>query len=81
MLAGFALETENGEANAREKMIKKGFDFIVLNSLRDEGAGFGFDTNRITILDKDGKSIPFGLKSKHEVACDIVNFIVEKINA
>lgn len=81
ILAGFALETENGELNAREKMMRKGFDFIVLNSLKDEGAGFGFDTNRITILDKDGKSLPFGLKSKHEVACDIVNFIVEKINA
>jgi phosphopantothenoylcysteine decarboxylase/phosphopantothenate--cysteine ligase len=81
ILAGFALETENGEVNAREKMTTKGFDFIVLNSLKDEGAGFGFDTNRITILDKDGKSMPFGLKSKHEVARDIVNFIVEKINA
>lgn len=81
LLAGFALETENGELNAREKMIKKGFDFIVLNSLKDAGAGFGFDTNRVTILDKDGKSLPFGLKSKHEVARDIVNFIVEKIHA
>ena len=69
---GFALETDNEEDNAAVKLKKKNFDFIVLNSLNDEGAGFAHDTNRITIIDQDNKQTKFELKSKMEVANDIV---------
>ena len=72
ILAGFALETDNEMENAREKIRKKNFDFIVLNSLRDEGAGFKTDTNKITIIDKYNKSEKYELKSKRKVALDIV---------
>jgi phosphopantothenoylcysteine decarboxylase/phosphopantothenate--cysteine ligase len=82
---GFALETEQEEANAHEKMIRKNFDFIVLNSLNDAGAGFQVDTNKITILDSYGDKVSFPLKSKTEVAEDIVdvleNQIIKKIQA
>jgi phosphopantothenoylcysteine decarboxylase / phosphopantothenate---cysteine ligase len=71
-LAGFALESEEGSRYAKEKLVKKNFDFIVLNSLSDKGSGFAVDTNKITILTKDNKIIPFELKSKTEVAMDIV---------
>jgi len=64
LLVGFALETDNEEANAKLKMEKKNLDFIVLNSLRDKGAGFSTDTNRITILDKHNNILNFELKSK-----------------
>ena len=70
-LVGFALETCNGEENAIAKLEKKNLDFIVLNSLEDKGAGFGCDTNKVTILTRDGKS-EYPLKSKKEVAKDIV---------
>lgn len=76
LLIGFALETQNESENAARKLQKKNLDFIVLNSLNDAGAGFGYDTNKITILDKNNKSWPFKLKSKKEVANDIVNMIV-----
>lgn len=76
VLAGFALETDNELTNAIEKLNKKNLDFIVLNSLRDEGAGFGVDTNKITILDKKGKSHTFGLRDKLSVAKDIVEFTI-----
>jgi len=69
---GFALETNNEEFNAKEKLQKKNFDMIVLNSLRDSGAGFNFDTNKITILRKGNMRKEFELKSKVEVAEDIV---------
>ncbi|HFA48735.1 MAG TPA: bifunctional phosphopantothenoylcysteine decarboxylase/phosphopantothenate--cysteine ligase CoaBC [Bacteroidetes bacterium] len=69
---GFALETNDGETNAHKKLEKKNFDMIVLNSLRDAGAGFGFDTNKITILKKGNIRKDFKLKSKTEVAEDIV---------
>lgn len=75
VLAGFALETENGLLNASEKLVRKNFDFIVLNSLQDEGSGFNSDTNKITIITKDNKTIPFELKSKYDVAFDIVHFL------
>lgn len=75
ILIGFALETDNAEANASDKMARKNLDAIVLNSLADAGAGFGTDTNKVTIMSSSGNVIPFGLKSKKEVACDIVNFI------
>ena len=74
---GFALETENESSNAEGKLKSKNFDFIVLNSLNDKGAGFGHDTNKITIIDKNNKSKAFTLKSKQEVARDIVNFIID----
>jgi phosphopantothenoylcysteine decarboxylase/phosphopantothenate--cysteine ligase len=79
ILVGFALETENEIQNAKAKMLKKNLDLIVLNSLSDEGAGFGYDTNKITIIDKDNKIQKFGLKSKREVALDIINVIHEKM--
>lgn len=78
---GFALETENEFKNALDKLKNKNFDLIVLNSLNDEGAGFGVDTNKITIIDKHNKSQQFELKNKQEVADDIVNTILSKINA
>jgi phosphopantothenoylcysteine decarboxylase/phosphopantothenate--cysteine ligase len=75
MLVGFALETDNEIGNAVEKREKKNLDFIVLNSLNDTGAGFRTDTNKITIIGKDNKPQFFELKSKMEVAADIVNKI------
>jgi phosphopantothenoylcysteine decarboxylase/phosphopantothenate--cysteine ligase len=76
-LVGFALETNNEEANAFSKMERKNFDFIVLNSLQDEQAGFGYDTNKINILYRSGSKKEFELKSKNTVAEDIVAEIVE----
>ena len=73
-LIGFALETENEVANAQAKLEKKNLDGIVLNSLRDAGAGFGTDTNKITFITKE-KQISFPLKSKEEVAKDILTQI------
>ncbi len=73
---GFALETNDEEANARGKLARKNFDFIVLNSLQNAGAGFGHDTNKISILHRDGRQQDFDLKSKSEVAEDIVNQIL-----
>lgn len=77
VLVGFALETENEKMNAMEKMSKKNTDFIVLNSLNDEGAGFGHSTNKITIFEKNGKEYQFPMKSKREVAADILNVITQ----
>jgi phosphopantothenoylcysteine decarboxylase/phosphopantothenate--cysteine ligase len=72
-LVGFALETENEIENAKEKIRKKNLDLIVLNSLNDEGAGFGKPTNKITFIDRDFNVEPMELKSKEEVAADILN--------
>jgi len=72
---GFALETNSEEDNALGKLKKKNFDMIVLNSMNDAGAGFQHDTNKITIFDKHGKQSVFELKSKNEVAQDILNHI------
>lgn len=72
-LAGFALETHDEEAHALEKMRRKNFDFIVLNSLNDERACFGYDTNKVTILKASGEKAVFALKPKTEVAADIVS--------
>ena len=74
-LAGFALETDNEVINAKEKLKKKNFDFIVLNSLQDKGSGFNSDTNKITIIDKNNNITHFELKPKHEVAADIINYL------
>jgi phosphopantothenoylcysteine decarboxylase/phosphopantothenate--cysteine ligase len=78
ILVGFALETDNEIENAKAKMHKKNLDLIVLNSLGDKGAGFGHDTNKISIIDWHNKIQKFGLKSKKEVALDIINVIYEK---
>ncbi|MBP7463326.1 MAG: bifunctional phosphopantothenoylcysteine decarboxylase/phosphopantothenate--cysteine ligase CoaBC [Bacteroidales bacterium] len=75
LLVGFALETENETENALLKLKKKNLDFIVLNSLNDAGAGFECDTNKITIIGSDGQETAFPLKSKTEVAVDIVSKI------
>jgi phosphopantothenoylcysteine decarboxylase/phosphopantothenate--cysteine ligase len=75
-IIGFALETNNEVANAQSKMERKNFDFIVLNSLRDEKAGFGFDTNKISIIHRSGETKQFELKNKQAVAEDIVAEIV-----
>jgi len=77
ILVGFALETNDELENAQNKLEKKNLDFIVLNSLNDKGAGFGVDTNKITILEKGNKRYNFELKSKVEVARDIVAKIIE----
>ncbi len=77
IIVGFALETENEKNNAEKKLVAKKFDFIVLNSLNDAGAGFGHDTNKIEIIGKDG-SHEFPLKTKKEVANDIVHTILSK---
>ena len=77
---GFALETNNEIANAKGKVERKNFDFIVLNSLRDKGAGFGHDTNKVTFIFKDGTEKDLALKLKTQVADDIVDEIVTLLN-
>ena len=76
LIVGFALETDNELKNAQGKLEKKNFDFIVLNSLQDKGAGFAHDTNKITIVGKGNKIQHFELKSKKKVADDIVENII-----
>jgi phosphopantothenoylcysteine decarboxylase/phosphopantothenate--cysteine ligase len=79
ILVGFALETENEEAYAKAKLVKKNLDLIVLNSLNDKGAGFKMDTNKITIFNKSSEKIVFEVKSKTEVAADICNEILKLV--
>lgn len=74
---GFALETNNEASHAKEKLQKKNFDLIVLNSLNDQGAGFQKDTNQVTFFDKNNKEVKFELKSKSEVATDIVDYTIQ----
>ncbi len=76
LLVGFALETDHEIVNATEKMTRKNLDMIVLNSLRDDGAGFGYDTNKVTILTADGCEKACPLKAKSEVAKDIIDTII-----
>ena len=78
---GFALETNNEAASAKGKLVKKNFDMIVLNSLKDKGAGFAHDTNKVTIFDSKGKTHKFKLKSKKEVANDIVQLVEQLMSA
>ena len=78
-LVGFALETNDEAANAQSKLQRKNFDFIVLNSLNDQGAGFRVDTNKITIIDREGAT-PYPLKNKAEVAKDIIDRLVASMN-
>ena len=77
LLVGFALETDNESANARRKLEEKNADLIVLNSLRDAGAGFGYDTNQVTLFYRNGQERHFGLRSKTELAADIVDALHE----
>ncbi len=77
ILVGFALETNNEEENAQKKLSKKNLDFIVLNSLKDSGSGFGHDTNKITIIDTNNNIEKFELKTKKEVSLDIVSKIID----
>lgn len=79
-LVGFALETNDEVENAKGKLTRKNLDLIVLNSLNDSGAGFGTPTNKITLIDKSLSVKPFSLKSKAEVAMDILQAILEKTN-
>jgi phosphopantothenoylcysteine decarboxylase / phosphopantothenate---cysteine ligase len=81
ILVGFALETNNEAQNAVEKLQTKNADIMVLNSLNDAGAGFGYDTNKITIFDKQGNVYPFDTKAKSEIAKDIVNTIIKLLHA
>lgn len=80
-LVGFALETENEKENALKKLQSKNADCIVLNSLRDESAGFGVATNKVTILDRQGKELQTELKPKKAIANDIVSFIISALHA
>lgn len=78
LLMGFALETNDELENARTKLRKKNFDFVVLNSLNDIGAGFGHDTNKVVVMDAEKNIRTFGLKPKSEVAADLLEIILEK---
>lgn len=80
VLVGFALETNDVEANAAKKLAKKNLNFIVMNTLQDDGAGFGHDTNKISILDNHNNFETFELKSKKEVANDIVAYLKKYIS-
>ena len=80
-LIGFALETDNGIEEAKRKLLEKKLDLIILNSLQDTGAGFHYDTNKITLINKNNKMFKFELKSKQEVAEDIVQHLLTEINA
>lgn len=79
ILAGFALETDNELENAKEKLLRKNLDIIVLNSLKEDGAGFGHDTNKITLIDRNNNIDKFELKSKEQAAKDILDKIVSMI--
>ena len=76
---GFALETTNELAHAQDKLHRKRFDLIVLNSLRDAGAGFGHDTNKVTVLDAAGQIVNFELQSKVDVARGLVSLILARL--
>jgi len=81
LLIGFALETDNETKHALDKLKAKKLDAIILNSLRNKGAGFGYDTNKISILDKKNNRTDFPLKPKLDVAKDIVDFIITRLHA
>ena len=81
LLVGFALETDNEEANAQSKLERKNLDLIVLNSLRDAGAGFQHDTNKVLVLGKDNKKVNFELQSKESLARKLMDLIAKEVNA
>jgi phosphopantothenoylcysteine decarboxylase/phosphopantothenate--cysteine ligase len=78
LLAGFSLETNNEMQYATGKLKKKNCDLIILNSLKDEGAGFSVETNKITILSSTGETVQYPKKMKNEVAKDIVDYIIRR---
>lgn len=78
-LVGFALETDNETVNAEEKLLRKNLDMIVLNSMRDKGAGFGVDTNKVTIITRNNGKVDVPLKPKTQVAADIIDEIVKTL--
>jgi phosphopantothenoylcysteine decarboxylase/phosphopantothenate--cysteine ligase len=78
---GFALETTNELAHAQGKLQRKNFDLVVLNSLRDAGAGFGHDTNKVTVLDRAGQVLNFELQAKSELARTLVALILTRFTA
>jgi phosphopantothenoylcysteine decarboxylase/phosphopantothenate--cysteine ligase len=78
---GFALETTNELAHAKGKLARKNFDLVVLNSLRDAGAGFGHDTNKVTVLDRAGQVLNFELQAKSELAHTLVALILTRFTA
>ena len=78
LMIGFALETNDELVHAKKKLVSKNLDMVILNSLQDKGAGFGHDTNKITVLDKDGTITPFDLKSKEQTAWDILSIVEKK---
>jgi phosphopantothenoylcysteine decarboxylase/phosphopantothenate--cysteine ligase len=80
LLVGFALETENELENAKAKLKKKNLNLIVLNSLQDKGAGFKTDTNKVTIIDNKDTVTEYKLKSKAEVAKDLLNEIIKQLH-
>jgi phosphopantothenoylcysteine decarboxylase/phosphopantothenate--cysteine ligase len=77
---GFALETDNELEHARSKLKKKNLDLVVLNSMQDEGAGFGTDTNRVTMIDRSGNLEKFEMKPKNQVASDLVRRVIKMID-
>ncbi len=79
ILAGFAMETQNEKENARKKLVKKNLDFIVLNSLNEKNAGFKHDTNKVSILTREGAVLDYDLKSKKAVAKDIFNLLATQL--
>src|SRR4030095_5095591 len=79
LLIGFALETSNEREYALKKLRSKNADMIVLNSLRDPNAGFGYDTNKVIVFDKEGNEHALNLSSKKTIAQEIVNLIIQKI--
>ena len=80
VMVGFALETDNEIEHARKKLEKKNLDLIVLNSMQDSGAGFGTDTNRVTMIDKKGAIESFDLKPKAQVAEDLVRRVIKLLD-
>ena len=79
-MVGFALETNNEHNSAKNKLASKNADMIVLNSLRDENSGFGFDTNKVSVFFADGSEIETALATKKEISEQIVQLIIQKIN-
>lgn len=79
ILVGFALETDDELANAQRKLDRKNLDFIVLNSLQDQGAGFGVDTNVVTVLGRDNVRLDIGLKSKKDIATEVIHFVLSSL--